>query len=73
MTASQSGTSVEICALEDCDAPASYHARIEWRDVLSPGPQGLTKPFGFCEEHTRSLRRASPGGAVWLEYFDERE
>lgn len=71
MATSERGPSVERCALEDCDAAASYHARIEW--ATSSQAPGLTKPFGFCEEHARSLRKASPAGAVWLEYFEERD
>jgi hypothetical protein len=60
----------DICSLEDCDDPAAYHARIEWRETLGDGTWDLTVPLGFCKEHTRSLRQAAPTGAVWLEYFD---
>jgi hypothetical protein len=59
----------DTCSLEDCEAPAVYHARIEWRDVAGSGTHALTVPVGFCEEHSRSLRTAAPSGAVWLEYF----
>jgi hypothetical protein len=63
-------TADERCAFEDCNGPASYHARIQWRDPRGSGPGGLTKPFGFCEEHGRSLRGAPPTGVIWLEYFE---